>query len=237
MSNLKCPACGSVLLQEVSQLRSDDEAGALVRWCPIHGLHYNLCLSYLSLKLALPFTLYLSPSRLLVVVPSVAPKTQTLSNINFGHSWTQCCIDLKTPADIASIEGARTVTFEYVFANDSINVSGLIKHVHIWDHHPVALSLYQASYCRAYTIEHSKNITCVLETVRIASVNGNITHTDWNVVSGTITWVEPQTDGVVHFIITVSNTVEFFAVYTQHIIKQMGLGKHALCIHSQALSE
>jgi hypothetical protein len=85
----------------------------------------------------------------------VTPNRSIPLNLSFKHSWIQSCINLKTPVDVVDIEGANTIEFKYAFANDSINSSGLIKHIHIWNHHPVAVRLCEAS-------EWKKNLITVL---------------------------------------------------------------------------
>jgi hypothetical protein len=75
---------------------------------------------------------YSSPSRLVPrSVLAVTPNRLIPLNLSFKHSWIQSCINLKTPVDVVDVEGANTIEFEYAFANDSINSSGLIKHISV----------------------------------------------------------------------------------------------------------
>lgn len=237
MTSQKCPVCGLVLLEKMAQLRSDDEAAALVRWCPIHGIHYNLCSSYLNVKLPLSLSLQSNPSRLVPCLPVDAPNRLIASNLIFNYSWVQCRIKLNSAIDVDNdVMGVVTTEeFKYASANDSINLNGMIRHIQILKDNPMTTKLCNVSYCSKISIDQSNDMSCIVEKIMIASVNSKAVHNSWNLVSGTITWIKSDDDHVAIFIMNICNIREFYVVYRSQAVKQMKLASHSISSNSQRL--
>ena len=217
MTSQKFPVCGLVLLEKMAQLRSDDEAAALVRWCPIHGIHYNICSSYLNVKLPLSLSLQSNPSRLVPCLPLDAPNRLIASNLIFNYSWIQCRIKLNSAIDVDNdVMGVVTTEeFKYASANDSINLNGMIRHIQILKDNPMTTKLCNVSYCSKISIYQSNDMSCIVEKIMIAFVNSKAVHNSWNLVSGTITWIKSDIDHVVTFIMRICNITEFYVVYSK----------------------
>jgi hypothetical protein len=82
MSRDRCPVCNSVLIEKTLQLRSDGEGSALVKWCHVHGIHYDLLSKYLARKSNGPWQSQSNPSRHLAhIEPSIFCDGSTDSSV------------------------------------------------------------------------------------------------------------------------------------------------------------
>ena len=106
MSANICSACGLQLIRETLQLRSDDEAPALVLRCPTHGIHHDTYSKYNATTEKLSAIVQFNPSRRgdFAVIHTEAAPVESCGNPNMHHS-----VELDEVRILCSINTTRSI--------------------------------------------------------------------------------------------------------------------------------
>ncbi len=140
------------------QIRADDEGSTLVRSCPIHGIHYDLCQSYRSLSSGWLWTEESNPTRLAHGVSGVN-ETLIENTISYDTNlWFYCTIDLQE-VDIHRIDQLRSGSSSYKWAVNTRFDSGSVDVGAVYLDHPLFSHVSGNRIVRLSEIKSNANYT------------------------------------------------------------------------------
>jgi hypothetical protein len=133
-----CTLCGCDLVSNTVQIRADDEGATLVKWCPVHGINYNIWSKYSIAKSSLGISSILNPMRCTKTQLDNYLDNDGLRFVETQHlseyipsNWIECEIVLDSKREIPECYGEAS-TEEFHWKSSTITFNGRIVVSRIW---------------------------------------------------------------------------------------------------------